>query len=319
MATNQGCRGLIPCEQLHYKFLYYFLTSSIRLLNDLGTGTTFKELSASKLKSVSIPLPPLPKQNLIVEILDKAFAAIDTATANTKNNLANARKVFLSTLQSTFSQQGEEWKDYTLKEMADDFGRGKSKHRPRNADFLYGGKYPFIQTGDIRNSEHIIFSYTQTYSEAGLNQSKLWPKGTVCITIAANIAETGILGFDGCFPDSVIGMVPDPKKADSGYVEYLIRFFKTELQQRGKGSAQNNINLGTFTDQKFPFAPLPEQQSIAIKLDALFEKIKSLEEIYQRKIDFFTEFKKSFLHQAFTGQLTADPKTADRTLSEASV
>jgi len=103
--------------------------------------------------------------------------------------------------------------------MALDFGRGKSKHRPRNDERLYGGDIPFIQTGDIRNASHIITQYSQTYSEVGLKQSKLWPRGTLCITIAANIAETSILGFDACFPDSVIGFVADPKKTSAGYVE----------------------------------------------------------------------------------------------------
>jgi len=65
-------------------------------------------------------------------------------------------------------------------------------------------------------------------------QSKLWPKGTICITIAANIAETGILNFDACFPDSIIGLVVDPKKASCDFVEYLLYFFKTKIQSKSK-------------------------------------------------------------------------------------
>jgi type I restriction enzyme S subunit len=155
----------------------------------------------------------------------------------------------------------------TLSEIATIFGRGKSRHRPRNAAHLYGGKYPFIQTGDIRNSKHVITEHSQTYSEAGLAQSKLWPKGTICITIAANIAETGILGFDACFPDSVIGVVPNPKEASAGFVEYLLQSFKARLQSLGQGSAQANINMGTFENEKFPIPPLEEQERIVTILD----------------------------------------------------
>ena len=104
-----------------------------------------------------------------------------------------------------------EWK--TLSEIAKDFGRGKSKHRPRNDVRLYGGDIPFIQTGDIREAGKWIENYSQTYSEFGLQQSKQWEKGTLCITIAANIAETGLLGFDACFPDSIIGFVANPEFA----------------------------------------------------------------------------------------------------------
>jgi type I restriction enzyme, S subunit len=169
-----------------------------------------------------------------------------------------------------------EWR--TLPEMALEFGRGKSKHRPRNDEKLYGGEFPFIQTGDLRSASHVIMKYSQTYNELGLKQSKLWPKGTLCITIAANIAETSILGFDACFPDSVIGFVADPNKTSAGYVEYLLQSTKNKLEEKGKekSSAQSNINLGTFEQLKLPFPSLPAQArivSIMDKFDALTSSI----------------------------------------------
>ena len=94
---------------------------------------------------------------------------------------------------------------YTYLANLGELARGKSKHRPRNAPELFGGPYPFIQTGEVKAARRIIREHSQTYSELGLEQSKLWPEGTLCITIAANIAETAFLGFDGCFPDSVVG------------------------------------------------------------------------------------------------------------------
>jgi len=183
------------------------------------------------------------------------------------------------------------------------FGRGKSKHRPRNETKLYGGEYPFIQTGDIRNADHFITEYSQTYSEAGLAQSKLWPKGTICITIAANIAETGILGFDACFPDSVIGVITNPKEAEVGFVEYLLQSFKARLQARGKGSAQANINMGTFENERFPFPSITEQKRIVAELDSLREETECLASLYERKLTALEALKKSLLHQAFTGEL----------------
>jgi type I restriction enzyme, S subunit len=221
-------------------------------IKDGSIGSAQGGFNATKLAGLSIPIPPTPEQKRIVGILDEAFAAIATAKANSEKNLQNARSLFESHLQSVFSQRGSEWKQKTLEEIAITFGRGKSKHRPRNEPRLYGGKCPFIQTGDIRNSDHLILEHSQTYSEAGLAQSKLWPKGTICITIAANIAETGILGFDACFPDSVIGVVTNPKEAEVDFVEYLLQSFKTRLQAMGKGSAQDNINMGTFEHERFP-------------------------------------------------------------------
>ncbi|HBP86108.1 MAG TPA: restriction endonuclease subunit S [Nitrospiraceae bacterium] len=243
------------------------------------------------------------EQQRIVGILDEAFESIATAKANDEKNLQNARALFESHLQCVFTRRGEGWKQKTLEEIATTFGRGKSKHRPRNEPRLYGGKYPFIQTGDIRNADHFITEYSQTYSKAGLAQSKLWPKGTICITIAANIAETAILSFDACFPDSVIGVVANPKEAEVGFIEYLLQSFKARIQALGKGSAQANINMGTFENERFPFPPVVEQKQIVAKLDALSEETQRLETIYQQKLATLEALKKSLLHQAFTGEL----------------
>ena len=208
------------------------------------TGTTRSRISRSNLALTPIPVPSLPEQQRIVGILDEAFESITTAAANVERNLQNARALFESHLQAVFTQHGQRWKEKTLEEISTTFGRGKSKHRPRNAPHLYGGKYPFVQTGDIRNADHTITEYSQTYSEAGLAQSKLWPKGTICITIAANIAETAILGFDACFPDSVIGVVANPNEAEVGFIEYLLQSFKARIQALGKGKRPSQHQHG---------------------------------------------------------------------------
>ena len=285
---------------------FNFYSQSCEYLQDIDsetTGTTRKRISRSKLGEVKIPVPPLPEQQRIVGILDEAFYSIATAKANAEKNLQNARALFESHLQSVFSQQGDGWKQKTLEEISTTFGRGKSRHRPRNEPKLYGGAYPFIQTGDIRNSNHLITEYSQTYSEEGLAQSKLWPKGTICITIAANIAETGILDFDACFPDSVIGVVANPEEADVDYVEYLLQSFKVRIQAMGKGSAQANINMGTFENERFPFPTVSEQKQIVGKLNSLREETQHLESIYQQKLTALDALKKSLLDQAFSGAL----------------
>jgi len=260
-----------------------------------------KTLNKAKLKEIDILFPPLPEQHRIVKILDKIFEEIEKAKENTEKNLQNAKDLFDSYLRSIFTNS--KWVEKTLKDISIEFSRGKSKHRPRNDKKLYGGKYPFIQTGGIRNSDHFINKYSQTYNEVGLKQSKLWPKGTICITIAANIAETGLLNFSSCFPDSVIGLIVDPKKANEEFVEYLLFFFKTKIKSKGKGSAQANINMGTFEYEKFPIPNLLTQKSIIKKLDLLSEKTKRLEEIYKQKLVDLEELKKTILKQAFEGKL----------------
>lgn len=162
-----------------------------------------------------------------------------------------------------------------------DFDRGKSKHRPRDAKHLYGGTHPFIQTGDITNSGGRITSYRQTYSDAGLAQSKLWPAGTLAITIAANIAETALLTFPACFPDSVVGFTADPKKSDVRFVEYLFQAMRKQVKSHAYGSAQENINLAVLRNLEFPIPPLPIQVIIADYLSLLDDRITLLRETNQ--------------------------------------
>ena len=190
------------------------------------------------------------------------------------------------------------WREFKLGDLGT-LQRGRSRHRPRYAFHLYGGEYPFIQTGEIREAKKYIDKYEQTYNEAGLAQSKLWKKGTLCITIAANIAELAILKFDACFPDSVLGFIPDERIADVDFIFYTLTYFQKQLKHIGEGSVQDNINLGTFENITFPIPPLEEQKAIAEVLSSLDDKIdllhrqnKTLEDLAQ------TLFRQWFIEEA---------------------
>lgn len=253
-----------------------------------ASGVTRFNVSKARFKKILVPIPcpDNPEKSLaiqaeIVRILD-AFTAM-TAELTAELNMRKKQYNYYRDQLLSFEEGDVEWK--TLGEVALDFGRGKSKHRPRNDPSLYGGDIPFIQTGDIRNAAHTIQEYSQTYSELGLKQSKLWPKGTLCITIAANIAETSILGFDACFPDSVIGFVANPEETSSSYVEYLLSSIKTQLEEKGQGSAQSNINLGTFQNLKLPFPPITEQERIVALLDKFELLTNSITEGLPREIE----------------------------------
>ena len=128
--------------------------------------------------------------------------------------------------------------------------RGKSKHRPRNDPKLLGGPYPLIQTGDVTSASTYLTKFSTTYSEFGLQQSKMWPKGTLCITIAANIAETAILGFDACFPDSVVGFVPN-EDVNIIFIKHQLDMLKEALNRKATSVAQKNLNLEKLASTMF--------------------------------------------------------------------
>jgi type I restriction enzyme S subunit len=153
--------------------------------------------------------------------------------------------------------------------------RGKSKHRPRNAPSLYGGKYPFIQTSDVKHSNFYITHYSQTYNEKGFAQSKLWQPGTLCITIAANIADTAILKIPACFPDSIIGFIPHKQKADVRFIKYCLDTYKLQIQSISRGTTQDNLSLEKLLSINFNVPPLPIQKKIAAILSAYDDLIEN--------------------------------------------
>jgi len=134
------------------------------------------------------------------------------------------------------------WENRNFKELGF-LGRGKSRHRPRNDESLYGGDYPMIQTGDVKAANFYLNSFSQTYNDKGLAQSKLWNPNTLCITIAANIAETAILGMKACFPDSIIGFIADEEKSDVRFIKYFFDIYKERMQRISQGATQDNLSL----------------------------------------------------------------------------
>jgi type I restriction enzyme S subunit len=205
-----------------------------------AAGATVKNLNKDIVASIKIPLPPLEEQRRIAAILDKA-TELEVLSMKQSRLLEDAEKhLFLEYFGSPFPGKTP-WPVAQLGELGS-LERGISKHRPRNDPTLMDGPYPFIQTGDVAGCRGKITTFSATYSEKGLAQSRLWPAGTLCITIAANIAKTGILDFDACFPDSVVGF-QERSPAIITYVQCWMSFLQGHIEQMAPESAQKNINL----------------------------------------------------------------------------
>jgi type I restriction enzyme S subunit len=172
-------------------------------------------------------------------------------------------------------------------------GRGKSRHRPRDDASLYGGRYPFVQTGDIKAADLYLTTYTQTYNEKGLAQSKLWQPGTLCITIAANIADTAILGVEACFPDSVVGFVPTPGESDAIFVKYTIDTIKRQMQSISRGTTQDNLSLDKLLTFDIPTPPIHLQRTIVSVLRAYDDLI----EVNLRRIHILEEMARALYRE----------------------
>ncbi len=264
---NQRVGLLRANENINQRYLFYYLNLiQDEILRKAG-GAAQPNISTTQLGEFQIPLPPLATQKAIAEKLDKADALRKKDKELLKQYDELAQSIFIDMFGDPV-QNEKGWEKETLSEIGT-IARGKSKHRPRNAPELLGGEYPLIQTGDIANSGLYLETFTSTYSELGLKQSKMWEKGTLCITIAANIAKTSILKINACFPDSIVGFIPN-EKTNVIFIYYWFSFFQKILEEQAPESAQKNINLEILSKLQIILPNLQLQNQFA-------EKIKNIE------------------------------------------
>ncbi len=172
------------------------------------------------------------------------------------------------------SKYNQHWQNKVLNELGD-FQRGKSRHRPRNDVALFeNGIHPLVQTGEVKEANLYITKHFTAYNDFGLAQSKLWPKHTLCITIAANIAETAILSYPMCFPDSVVGFNAFPNESSELFMHYVFTYIRRAIQNSASGSIQDNINIEYLTGLEFKIPFKNTQDNIVAVLSALDAKIE---------------------------------------------
>ena len=247
-AVSTDCLVLKTNEKVNCKYLYYFFKANMSILQAGFKGAGLKHTNKNYIENIEISrLPDINQQKHIVYKLEKVESIIkkQNRILDYFDTLIKARFVEM------FGDPISNSKNYKLKKLIElgELGRGVSKHRPRNDPKLLGGKYPLIQTGDVANADTYIKSYSNTYSEMGLQQSKMWKEGTLCITIAANIASTAIMLFDACFPDSVVGFNANGE-VDNIYIHYWFTFFQSILEKQAPAVAQKNINLQILSELK---------------------------------------------------------------------
>ena len=305
MGTNQGCKGLIPRSQLQYKFLYYYLSSIVDLLNSLGTGATFKELSGGKLKEVTIPVPPLPEQRRIVGILDEAFDGIATAKTNAEKNLQNARALFESHLQSVFTQRGPGWVEKRLDDVCT-FSSGGTPSKSNSS--YWSGKIPWISGRDMKSTRLSDSLLHISKSAVDESSTRMAAAGTLLILVRgmglAHGAQIAELIVPCAFNQDIRGIHAEPSLIPR-YLLFALRdginSSATVLSNAAHGTLK--IDSNELYSVMIPVPPRECQQTIVETIDALVEETQRLARLYERKLALLAALKKSLLHQAFSGTL----------------
>ena len=307
----------------------FYLISTEKFVN--GGRRTYsgvvgqQRISIDYVNQFPIPLPPLPEQKRIVHRIESLFAKLDEAKEKIQQVLDGAEmrkaailhKAFTGELTKTWRKENgiseDSWESVKLKELGE-FNRGKSKHRPRNDPRLFNGPYPFIQTGDVSSSGMYIQKHSQTLSEFGMQQSRLFPKDTLCITIAANIGKVAILTYDCCFPDSVVGFTPN-ERTFSKYMYYSMLKIQKEIEALAPAVAQKNLSLKLLLDVNVQIPSVEEQHTIVKIIERLRKHEKNVISASMRSIESIETMKKSILAKAFRGELGTNNPTEDSALN----
>jgi type I restriction enzyme S subunit len=191
----------------------------------------------------------------------------------------------------------EGWSQVELQDLAL-VERGKFSARPRNDPKYYGGETPFVQTGDVASANTYLSNYSQSLNDLGVTVSKVFPAGTILITIAANIGDTAITTFDVACPDSVVAIQPHPEKANAFWLKMHLETLRKELDNKATQNAQKNINLQIIKPLKILLPPRAEQQKIAQILSTWDKAIATTEQLLANS----EQQKKALMQQLLTGK-----------------
>jgi len=298
------------------RWLFYALESLG--LDKINFDSAVPGLSRELAYSLPLVFPPVSEQQRIAAYLDASCAAIDAAVSAKRRQLETLDALALAVIHQAVTrgidatvkmrpsgmdwlpEVPEHWHVQQIKRTCE-IVRGKFTHRPRNDPAFYGGEYPFVQTGDITAARKYIRTYSQTLNELGLSVSKMFPRGTLVMSIAANIGDVAILDFEACFPDSMVGLIPG-HKTDLNFLYYMMRAMKKIMLRSAVISTQLNLNNVRIGTNFAAFPPLREQAAIGEYLDMKEQEVHAVKETLYSQIATLTAYRKSLIHECVTGR-----------------
>ena len=330
IATNQQINSVVfDMQFVDPRYGFHYCKTLRRWLEANSSSTTVPIINKGRFSQAPFCFPPLNEQRRIVAKLEKLLEKVEFSRTRLEKIPTILKRFRQSVLAAACSGRlTADWREQSIPSVGQpirdndadlpeipeswrwvklpdtgEMSRGKSRHRPRNEPSLFNGQYPFIQTGDIAQSGGRITSHKQTYNEAGLGQSRLWPANTICITIAANIAESAILTYSACFPDSIVGILANSEVCLAEYVEFFIRVAKVDLSTFAPATAQKNINIAILNEVAVPLPPLTEQHEIVRRVEELFALADQIKVRYLKAKTQVDKLTQSILAKAFRGEL----------------
>ena len=317
---GRGLCAIIPDnEVLHAGLAQYQLEVLGHGLGMVATGSTYEAVSVGDVGNHLSILPPLSEQTAIVRYLDQTDERIRRYISSRERLIELLEEYRQAVIHHAVTRGLDpdvrlkpsgvgwlgdvpaHWEVRRVKQVSRIL-RGKFTHRPRNDPSLYNGPYPFIQTGDVARAKKTITEYSQTLNKQGLAVSKMFPTGTLVMTIAANIGDVAILDFEACFPDSVVGFVPS-QNVYRDYLYYLFRAMKAEFLREAPVNTQGNLNVERIGSRHLALPPISEQTSIVAYLDKATADIDAAIDRARREIELLGEYRTRLIADVVTGKV----------------
>jgi type I restriction enzyme, S subunit len=318
IAINQDLKGLLLTPTCLPEYIVLFLKSRSRELERQGAGATVKGIKLEELKGWTIPIPypddpqrSLDVQSRIVARIEALMTELKRARVLLGQMLSVMNHIMEAALAQVFGhiRNGFEVTGIPtdqIRSIGDvaKFERGKFTHRPRNDPQFFGGSIPWIQIQNLPRDYHkYITEYMNTLNDRGLAISKLFPKGTLVLSIAATIGALGILDFDACFPDSLVGITPNSSEIDLGFLYWQLLFIRSHLDTIAPAAAQKKINLQILSQINLWKPSDQEQKRIDIYLDELQSNLDKMKELLDQDAKLLDRTEQSILERAFRGEL----------------
>lgn len=313
-AIGRSAAAIRPMpDRLDQRYLWYFMQGKVLEMRSGSQGAAQTVISREMINDVDIPLPPLEEQRRIVAVLDEAFAAIATATANAEKNLANARELFACAVEEML-ESAADCQPMTLQSAADD-SCSLSYGIVQPGDEHAGGlpivrptdlQHKYIELGPLKRIDPSLASGYQRTKLRG-DELLLCVRGT---TGTLSIASPELSG--GNVTRGIVPIRFDPAFLSQklGYYLLLSASVQKQIKAATYGTALMQINIRDLKQLELRVPPLASQDALADRLDAAQSYVEQLQANYSTKLDALTALKQSLLQRAFAGELTkAKPET----------
>ena len=340
VTTNQGFASFVCSGTIYNYYLAYWLFSTKDLLELKATGTTFKEISKSKLRELEIPLPPIPEQRRIVAKIESIFAQIDATKERLEALASQTKSAYgtLSVLKSSILKQAfegnlvpqdpnDESAKILLRRIHKDFKKewiSKNNNLPKGwitssvgqlyeivgggtpstkVEKYWNGRISWISSADIHGL-HDIRPRRKITTEAIKNSAtNLVPAGSILVVTRVGLGKIAMTRTPLCFSQDSQALISNTSFVNPDYILYYLSQAVQLFKRTSRGTTISGVTKKQLSDLFLPIPPLNEQKRIVSKIESIFDKIDAVEKTVSQSISALDTLKQSVLKQAFEGNL----------------